>query len=174
MQIIAFDRDILSSNETSTAKITWLVKGLPFWFPMNFDTITTGGWKDCECRKFLNDTIYEQIPENVRNRILAVDKTYITTYPSSSTPTVSDKLWIPSAREVFGGSSFENSGIDYTDFFTDDSSKIKHSGLLTNSASSWRLRSASGSAYFHFVTNLGNYSLSTPSSIYGIVLGFCT
>lgn len=174
MQIIAFDRDILSSNETSTTKITWLVKGLPFWFPMNFDTITTGGWKDCECRKFLNDTIYEQFPENVRNRILSVNKTYTTASQFSSTTIISDKLWIPSAREIFGGSSFENSGIDYTDFFTDDSSKIKHSGLLTNLASSWWLRSDGGSTNFRYVNSVGGTSYTVPSSIYGIAIGFCT
>ena len=104
MQIIAFDRDILSSDHTSTAKITWLSKSLSFEFSMNFKGVTEGGWADCECRKFLSDTIYEQIPENVRNKIVAVDKTYTATSLSSSTATVSDKLWIPSAREIYGGS----------------------------------------------------------------------
>jgi len=176
MQIIAFDRDILSSDHTSTAKITWLAKSLSFEFPMNFTEVTEGGWADCECRKFLSDTIYGQIPENVRNKIVAVDKTYTATSSSSSTTTVSDKLWIPSAREICGGSSYENSGIDYTDFFTSNSARIKHDGLLTNSASNWWLRSVYSSTNFPNVYTTGdvNASYVSVSTSRGVALGFCT
>ena len=177
MQIIAFDRDILSSDHTSTAKITWLAKSLSFHFPMNFEAVTEGGWADCECRKFLSDTIYEQIPENVRNRILAVDKTYIATSSSSSTATVSDKLWIPSIRELYGSSPYENAGVDYTDFFTSSSIssiRIKHNGLLTNSATFWWLRSVASSMNFYCVSNGGGFSTTTASGIVGFPLGFCT
>ena len=173
MQIIAFDRDILSSDHTSTAKITWLAKSLSFQFPMNFEATSEGGWKDCECRKFLNDTIYEQIPENVRNKIVAVDKTYTTTSSSSSTAIVSDKLWIPSAREMFGGTSYESDGIDYTDFFTNSSSKIKYNGLSTSSTSKWWLRSVYSST-FRNVGVSGNLSNESASNLNRIALGFCT
>lgn len=174
MQIIAFDRDILSSDHTSTAKITWLAKGLSFQFPMNFEDATKGGWADCECRKFLSDTIYGQIPENVRNKIVAVDKTYTATSSSSSTATVSDKLWIPSAREIYGGSSYENTGVDYTDFFTGNSVRIKHDGLLTNNASYWWLRSVNSSTNFRNVSNSGNVNSGIASGSYRVALGFCT
>lgn len=173
MQIIAFDRDILSSDNTSTAKITWLAKSLSFIFPMNFMD-KTGGWAECDCRKFLNDTIYEQIPENVRNRILLVDKTYTTTSVSSSTTTASDKVWIPSHREMFGGTLYENSGIDYTDFFTNNSSRIKHRGLLADSAVNWLLRSVSGPSHFRVVSNTGGGSNVASSSNNEIAIGFCT
>ena len=174
MQIIAFDRDILSSDHTSTAKITWLAKGLPFDFPINFESTTEGGWADCECRKFLSDTIYEQIPENVRNKIVAVDKTYTATSSSDSTATVSDKLWIPSVREIFGGSGYENDGITYTDFFTDNSVRIKHSGLLTNSAAGWWLRSVSSSTVFYCVGANGSRTTLATHNTYAFPLGFCT
>lgn len=176
IQIIAFDRDILSSDHTSTAKITWLSKSLSFEFPMNFENVTEGGWADCECRKFLSDTIYGQIPETVRNKIVAVDKTYTATSSSSSTATVSDKLWIPSAREIYGGSSYENTGINYTDFFTSNSARIKHNGLLTNSASDWYwwLRSVGGSISFRYVDTSGDVYSGYASISYGVTLGFCT
>ena len=175
MQIIAFDRDILSSDHTSTAKITWLAKSSSFQFPMNFEDVTEGGWADCECRKFLSDTIYEQIPENVRNKIVAVDKTYTATGSSSSTTTVSDKLWIPSAREIYGGSSYENTGINYIDFFTGNSVRIKHNGLLTNSTSYWWLRSVNSSTGFRYVSNGGSIGQGrNASDSSGVALGFCT
>lgn len=170
MQIVAFDRDILSSDHTSTAKITWLAKSLSFEFSMNFAHVTKGGWADCECRKFLSDTIYEQIPENVRNKILAVDKTYTTTSSSSSTATISDKLWIPSMGEIYGSST----GIDYTDFFTDNSVRQKHNGLLTNNAYYWWLRSVSSSTAFHDVDIGGGVRYNNAFYNYGVALGFCT
>lgn len=174
MQIVAFDRDILSSDHTSIAKITWLAKSLSFEFPMNFENVTEGGWADCECRKFLSDTIYGQIPETVRNKIVAVDKTYTATNSSSSTATVSDKLWIPSAREIYGGSSYENTGINYTDFFTGNSVRIKHNGLLTNNASVWWLRSVYSSTNFRNGNHPGSVSSSYASNSFGVALGFCT
>ena len=174
MQIIAFDKDILSSDHTSTAKITWLAKSLSFKFPMNFENDTTGGWADCECRKFLNDTIYKQIPENVRNKIVAVDKTYTVTSSLSSTPTVSDKLWIPSVREIYGDSSYENDGIDYTDFFTGSSVMKRYNGLSNNVGYYWWLRSVSSSACFRFVYTTGGAGNDFAYSDYGLVLGFCT
>ena len=175
MQIIAFDRDILSSDHTSTAKITWLQKGLSFQFPMNLEDTTEGGWMDCESRKFLNDTIYEQIPENVRNRILAVDKTYTIAGSSISTATVSDKLWIPSAREIYGGSSYENDGVTYIDFFNSNSVRTKYNGLINDSASPWWLRSANSSSSFRFVSYNGDLSyISSSTQYYSLALGFCT
>lgn len=176
MQIVAFDRDIVSSDGTSTAKITWLSKGSQFVFPMNFTNTSTGGWADCECRKFLNDTIYEQIPSVVKNNILAVNKTYNATSSPTSTATVSDKLWLPSQREVFGDSTRENSGIDYTDFFTDNSTRVKGYGLLAASDSSfWRLRSVVSSTTFATVTSIGsggNSNSATSAILFPI--GFCT
>lgn len=179
MQIIAFDRDILSSDHTSTAKITWLQKGLSFQFPMNLKNITDNGWVDCEGRKFLNDVIYEQIPENIKNKIVAVDKTYeyikqYSTYQADETATCSDKLWIPSAREIYGGSSYENDGVTYIDFFNSNSVRTKHNGLINDSANPWRLRSANSSSSFYFVSYDGSLSYTNSSAQYSLVLGFCT
>lgn len=173
MQIIAFDRDIVSSDGTSTAKITWLSKGSQLTFPMNFTNITTGGWANCECRKFLNDTIYEQILDVVKNKIIAVNKTYNATTSPISTTTVSDKLWIPSHREIFGDSTKENDGIDYTDFFIDSSSRMKSYGLLINSnPSNWRLRSINTTSTFYVVNPTGSTNGTTGAEAFPI--GFCT
>lgn len=175
MQIIAFDRDILSSDHTSTAKITWLQKNLSFQFPMIFTT--NADWENCECRKFLSDTIYEQIPENVRNKILAVDKTYYAG-TASGTATCSDKLWIPSLREVSSRLPYERSGVDYTDFFVDNSSRIKSLGLLTGLNSTWRLRSSdkngSSTMFYNIGTGGTDGSASGGDSSVYFPLGFCT
>lgn len=178
MQIIAFDRDILSSDNTSTAKITWLAKSLSFMFPTIFANNTTSGWAECDCREFLNNTIYEQIPENVRNRILEVNKTFLSlvkhpTYTALETLTSSDKLWIPSAREILGGSGYEDSGIDYSDFFTDSSVRKKAKGLTSNFAA-WRVRSSNAPNIYSCISYNGSIASenAVPSSF--LSLGFCT
>lgn len=173
MQIIAFDRDILSSDNTSTAKITWLSKGIPFEFPINI--IEVNNWKDCSCRDFLNNVIYEQIDLTVKNKILAVDKTYIQTRQPKVTSIVSDKLWIPSMKEMFNSASYEASGINYSDFFTDSTSRKKNYGL-SKTGYIWWLRSFydnTSSSYVDISSNgaAGGYGGSIPN---GVVLGFCT
>ena len=175
MQIIAFDRDILSSDNTSTAKITWLSKGFPFEFPINI--IETNNWKDCLCRDFLNNVIYEQIDSTVKNKILAVDKTYMQTIqPNPNTSIVSDKLWIPSMKEMFNSANHEASGINYSDFFTDNTSRKKNYGL-SNTGYFWWLRSYSSNSDSDFYADIssngasGGYGGFSPN---GVVLGFCT
>lgn len=172
MQIVAFDRDILSSDGTSTAKITWLSKSLSFMFPINFPNNLTGGWANCKCREFLNDTIYNQIPENVRNKILSVNKTYTPTIDVTDTATVSDKLWIPSEREIIGNR--ETSGVTYTDFFSDSSSRIKNTGLRESYHYDWWLRSIYNNSGFSFISTSGTNGYGSTTAVKGIVLGFCT
>lgn len=168
MQIVAFNKDILSADGESKAKITWISKGLPIDFPMN-PTDGTISWSNCECRMFLNNTIYNQIGEIVRNRILSVNKTYTNNY---TTETVADKLWIPSYREIFGGDSYERSGVNYTDFFTDSTSRIKPAGLSSGNTD-WWLRSFRASS-FCTVRYTGENSFRNPSEVKGVTLCFCT
>ena len=173
MQIIAFDRDILSSDGTSTAKITWLSKSLSFQLPINLTTSHTGGWAECECRKILNDIIYEQFPESVKNRILPVNKTYSATSSPSGTTVISDKLWIPSSREMVGDDAYENSGIDYTDYFNSDDRRKKSLGLSLY-FNTWALRSIYNSSIRMIGSSGGTNASGSITGFYNLAIGFCT
>ena len=103
-----------------------------------------------------------------------MDKTYYDyTSGHSGTYTVSDTVWIPSYREMFGGTTAEGSGTVYTDFFTDNASRLKKQGLY-GSAYGWWLRSAYSTTDFRFVYNSGSASNIGAGISYGVVLGFCT
>ena len=171
-QIVAFDRDVLDDG-TTTVPITFIVKQFGWTAPMNSTNVTEGGWADCKLRQDLNDEenngVILSIDSNIASRIKAVKKTYIATSDSSSTDSVVDKLWIPSAREIFGGSSYENDGIKYTDFFNN---KIKYN-INTFFASTWWLRSVYGTSQFCYVTSTGGRGGGGASAYYGIILGFC-
>jgi len=169
MVIIAMNKDVLSTG--GTAKITWCGLGTLQNVSMNFKNVTTNGWTGSWMRKFLRESIYPQIESTVRSNIKEVTKTYydVTT---SSTLTTTDTVFIPSAREIFGG-NFESTGIDYTDVFNSSTARKKYYGQ-SNSASTLWLRSASSDSAFRLVNSSGNINTANTSYKYGVVLCFCT
>lgn len=176
MQIIAFDKDVLSNDTSLTAKITWLSKGTSIKYIMNFSygNYNRLYWTDCACRAFLRNVIYPQIESVVKNRIVPVNKSYKYYVNSSRTTSITpDTIWLPSYREIFGGgtSSAETNGVTYTDFFTNPSSRVKYGGM-SQTANTWALRSHNGS-FFDSVISSGG-SGSAGSGIYHLAIGFCT
>lgn len=164
MQIVAFDED--------TSKISWVCKSILDTHNMNPTGDTTGGWASSNMRAWLRETIYPMIDSTIRNRIVAVTKNYYDA-KTSSRLTISDTVWIPSEYEIFGTTSYENSGTLYTGVFTDATSRIKKYGL-NGSAGIWWLRSANSGADFRYVYNNGNANINNANNTYGVVLGFCT
>lgn len=164
MQIVAFDED--------TSKISWVCKSILDAHNMNPTNDTTGGWASSNMRAWLRETIYPMIDSDIRNRIVAVTKNYYDA-KTSSRLTISDTVWIPSEYEIFGTTSYENSGTLYTGVFTDATSRIKKYGL-NGSAYFWWLRSAYSTGNFRYVGSSGVASSNSANSAFGVVLGFCT
>ena len=122
-------------------------------------------------RTYLCDTILPTLPANVRAAIKEVTKTY-KDYASSSTLSETDTIWIPSYREVFGGTSYEDTGAIYSGLFSSSATRIKYNASGT--AAGWWLRSAHSGTAFNIVNGSG-YNVSTKASTsYGVVFGFCT
>lgn len=164
MQIVAFDE--------GTSKISWVCKSILDTHNMNPTNDTTGGWASSNMRAWLRETIYPMIDSTIRNRIVAVTKDYYDA-KTSSRLTISDTVWIPSEYEIFGITSYENSGTLYTGVFTDATSRIKKLGL-NGSAGNWWLRSAYGASSFRYVFNNGSVDSISANGAGGVVLGFCT
>lgn len=164
MQIVAFDED--------TSKISWVCKSILDTHNMNPTNDTTGGWASSNMRAWLRETIYPMIDSDIRNRIVAVTKNYFDA-KTVSRLTISDTVWIPSEYEIFGTTSYENSGTLYTGVFTDATSRIKKYGL-NGSANSWWLRSAYSTSSFRCVSNYGYAGNGSAYGADGVVLGFCT
>ena len=186
MQIVAIDKDAKASG--GTAPITWIgEKLLVTTHRMNPDlagdagnrtigTGTIGGWGESEMRSWLKSTIKPLIPSEVRSRIVEVSKaTYI--YNSDETTTknaiTTDDVWIPSNREIFGGTNKESEGIYYSVVFNSAEmrKKMKVNG---SSAMSWWLRSATGTALFRSVYANGDVNYGNASLPSCVALGFCT
>ena len=170
MQIVGIDVDELSAS--GNAKISWLCKGFYQMRNMNPTATTTGGWAACAMRSWLIDSVLDNIQSDVKAQIKQVKKTWRNA--SGQTETSNDYIWIPSMREIFGGTSYENAGALYTGLFTDATSRIKYPTILTTSANYWWLRSAYSSTGFYSVDNNGTNSDSSADGSYGVVFGFCT
>lgn len=177
MQIVAFDTDSLSDN-SGTAKISWLCKNIPFMFSMNPNNSIVGGWEDTLCRDRLVNDVLPEVPEVIRSNIKEVNKTYYDAN-SSSTKTVSDTLFILSAKEAAASvTPIEDSGVVYSSIFSDDSSRIKYIGLAEgeSAVANWWLRSSySGlGGIFRGVDDGGDVGRDKPSNVRGVSFGFCT
>ena len=172
MQIVAMDADELADG-SGTAQITFVAKELLLQIlPMNRSSSNSGGWEATPVmRPTLNDTIYELIPANVKNRISAVSKTYYDS-TSQSTKTCSDKIWIPSHREVFAVNYPETTGLMYNKIFKDNTSRVKTKNGVSYG---WYLRSAvpSSNSSFYGVKTTGASDTCTANYQNGLGNGVC-
>lgn len=182
-QLMEKDADVLASDGTTTVPMTWVIfKKFFGTHRMNLPnssnaqgTGANGGWEHSEMRTWLNDTVLPTLPAEVQAGIKEVRKHSDYIVPGESAVThdqqTSDKLWIPSAREVFGGSSYEQTGPVYSGMFKDAASRIKYS--QTGSADRWWLRSAGSANGFRIVGSYGGAGTNGADGSCGVVLGFC-
>ena len=180
MQIVGIDVDDLADG-SGKAPLTFISKELlatkhrmnPANSGNTEGTGTIGGWEKCEMRAYLKNTVKPLIHENVRNAIVDVTK-YSNIFNTAGTKVVNvatmDDVWIPSAREIFGGTFYESSGPVYTDLFDSASARIKN---RNGSVSGWWLRSADSTTRFRFVGDSGKDIYGNANSAYGMALGFC-
>lgn len=174
MQIAAFDADELADG-SGTAAITWVAKQLLVTKSvMNSSKTNADGYPASDMKTYMEGTIWGKIPSTVQALIQTVKKTsYDKTTAADLTSNL--KVWIPSAREIFGGSDYEQSGPVYSDLFVDAKSRKKNV-YGSSSAVHWWLRSAhSGNGtVFREVYPNGDMGSNSASSYYGVCLGFCT
>lgn len=175
MQIIAFDTDELADN-SGNAHITWLCKGYYNKKPWN-STNRSGSWLTCELRAYLRENILPSFEQIVLSSIKEVNKTYKDT--DSTTSTCIDTIWVPSLREITGEPiAYERSGCTYTNYFTNNTSRIKLMGCLNSDDTkfNWWTRSGIDIDRAYCINNDGSITASGAFSAntYGVVFGFCT
>lgn len=123
-------------------------------------------------RSWLRETVITWLPESIRSAIKEVTKTYYD-YTTKSTLSIADTVWLPSAREVFGGTSYETSGPDYTAVYSSSENRIRYN--LSWKAVNWWVRSADSSSgsFFRGVTTSGAIYSNTAVAAYNVLFGFC-
>ena len=185
MQIVAIDTDLLASDNTQTAPITWISKQLLKASKTMNDTSTNylSDWTNCDMRTYLKNTVLPMLPSVVQNNIKEVTKYTNQRTGSTTFTTISstEDIWLPSYREISNNTSnCETSGVQYNSIFTDNASRVK--SKVGNNACYWWTRSASGSSsssYSYYFANVysnghANYIGSNCTGSYGVAIGFCT
>ena len=154
---------------------------------MNSANTNKGGWRDSAMRKYVNDTIYNALPEDLRN---VIADTYVVSSHGSSDSTnftSTDKLYLLSTKEVWGKGGTSNT-INYDtaeaetrqlDYYTNlGVSTRNYSGAIkydaSGTATRWWLRSATSSYSYGFynVNTSGTWRGDIVSSTYGVAPAF--
>ena len=172
-QIAAFDAD--TDEDGHTIPITWVAKQmLVTKKPMNSSSTNVGGYPSSAMKTYV-DALESRMPATLKSMIKAAVKTSFD-YNGGTTQDLSTamRLWIPSNREVFGGTTYEKTGPIYSTLFPDAASRIKK--IYGGTADRWWLRSDhyDSAVGFHYVGSNGSSSGSGADNTLGVVLGFCT
>lgn len=145
---------------------------------MNSTDTNSGGWPASDMRTYINGTIYNALPSDLKSVIVSSKivsshgtKTEALTYNST------DKLFLLSSKEVFGGELSSGTNIirpsgsetKQLDYYKKYENYIKK---YNNKDSDWWLRSADDTEYFYLVLDYGHEDFDNAGYDYGISPAF--
>lgn len=181
VEIVGFDHDILTVDESKTAGITFGMKDcLKQTYRMNATSTNVGGWKESEMRKVhVRERFYNVLPKELKDGIKQVNKNTSTGNKSTTVETTADDVWLFSLSEMGStglSTPYSQEGSAYP-AFNSDASRIKHKGKGGSTATYW-LRSAyaGNTSYFETVDYSGTADVErrgTASVTYSMAAGFC-
>ena len=144
---------------------------------MNSTNTNAGGFTGSEMYTYLNTTLYNLFPSELKSAIKAVNKKTSAGSQSTTINTDSMKVFLLSEVECFGTTTYSVSGEgSQYPIFTDAASRIKKLSNGSGSASHWWERSpfASNSTGFCGVSGSGSANgTNGASSARGVCFGFC-
>ena len=131
---------------------------------MNLTSTNAGGWKDSKMRTYVNDTIYNALPEELREKI--IDTTVVSGYGSGDAPNkVSiDKLYLLSTQEVWEQGTSNNIKNDTARELTRQLEYYSNIGVTTTSHSG-AIKKYNGSVSFWWLRSAASTSTGTFCSV---------
>ena len=175
VEIVGFNHDDLASG--GKAGITFGLKNLMAnTRKMNSSETNTGGFTESDMYEWLQGTLLNSLPADLRAVIKIVNKKTSAGSHSSTINTNAMKIFLFSEIEIFGSVTYSKSGegSQYSRFAT-ASSRIKYLSNGSGSANSWWERSPRGvsSNDFCFVDSGGNAGYNDANLSRGVCFGFC-
>lgn len=168
VQVYDFNHD-LCENSQIKAGITF---GLKFLMPdersMDVDGAAFGGWEKSEMRRWLNEELFYQLPEDLQNEILPVKKQTVGGANDQSIIITIDRLFLFSEVEIFGKNhhSGYGEGSQYPIFKNTRSRRFAGGDTYPYSTRSL-------GPYDTYVTVLSDGSNDYGNTSVGVIFGFC-
>lgn len=183
LEIADFDHDYLSgSTSASKAGISMITRDLlPNTRQMNSSNTNAGGFPASALYDYLNGTILNGLPSDLRSALKTTYKWYGTGNNTTNGQWHGCKVWIPLEYEMFGTTTYAPATEHTTGnarkypIFTDNASRIKRLNNGSGSAQWYWEASpiASYTAYFCRVDSDGSASLGNASPAGGVCFGLC-
>lgn len=150
-------------------------------FVMNFTNTNDGGWFQCAGREFIH-SLLSTFPEALQAAIKTTVKTSGAGHGKGAIISAYDKLWIPSATELYGNipaGSWSVEGTQYNYYrnigitTSNNSALIKR--ILSGGQSAYRLRSPylPNTIYFGYVSPSGTLTNYNATMNACACVGFC-
>ena len=150
---------------------------------MNDTNTSVGGWPATSMRTFVNNDIYNALPDEIKNAI--IDTTVVSGHTNKDTAnfTSTDKLYLLSTTEVWAQESLSTIYIDTArdntrqlDYYKNLGTSNKSGAIKKNGTSDthWWLRAANNNNYgmFYLVTSNGDWSNYLASNTAGVAPAF--
>ena len=149
---------------------------------MNDTDTNVGGWPSTSMRTFVNNDIYNALPDEIKNAI--IDTTVVSGHGESDTEnfTSTDKLYLLAPKEIYTDFSIDN---DTAKDLTRTLDYYKAQGVTTSnysraikkngtSASTWWFRAAISNHNYHFyyVYSFGIYNDNSANATNGVAPAF--
>lgn len=162
-RIVAIDEDTLASG--GFAPLTFITdENIQTQGMRNTDWSTPLTWEKSKGREYFKTSVLSTLPDIIRARINPVIK-----YSGTSNSITTDKLWIPSVRELYNTTERETRGVTYYRWYNYSTYRERYTA-----SSNWFTRSPGGNDYYYGFSNKGvfNRAISVDTH-YGAKIGFC-
>ena len=179
MEIVAYNHDNLEDG-AGKATLTFFCKDLPnLKYKMNVDSTNVGGYEVSYMREFVNETLFEKLPEKLQSIIKPVIKISDGGATNASHVTTTDSMWLASCDELCmtPGNCLTGQGESYSLIFSNDKeSRKKYITDNTEAGGYWTRTSyysLTSSSMFWRVTNSGGSYSDIAFNNFYVAFGFC-
>lgn len=119
-------------------------------------------WSASNMRTWLNSTVYDALPTELKNVIVAKKKTTKNTSTGTMSDTTTDKIWMPTVYELVGSTRVLPTGNTNIQFFGDESSyNIQYTSVFNDTNA--RLRNKVGTSTKSKYWSMSGYGTNSPS-----------
>ena len=181
LEIADFDHDYLSgSTSASKAGISMITRDLlPNTRQMNSSDTNVGGFPASALYDYLNGTILNGLPSDLRSALKTTYKWYGTGNNTTNGQWHGSKVWMPLEYEMFGKTTYSPATERSTGnarkypIFTDNASRVKKLNNGSGEANWYWEASpfASYTAFFCIVDGYGGANVNSASDTYGVCFG---